>query len=67
MDTLHISYADIKDEFTMYVATGFTCKVVHGTLTPYQMAQFLVEFNITNTSIWLDHYFDQEKQLLENL
>jgi hypothetical protein len=67
MDTLHISYADIKDEFTMYVTTGFTCKVVHGTLTPYQMAQFLVEFNITDTSIWSDHSFDQEKQLLENL
>lgn len=67
MDTLHISYVDNKDEFTMYVAMGFTCKVMPDTLTPYQMAQFLVEFNIIDTSIWSDHSFDQEKQLLENL
>jgi hypothetical protein len=67
MDTLHILYANIKDELRMYVTMGFKCKVVLGTLTPYQMAQFLVEINIINTSIWSDHSFDQEKQLLENL
>jgi len=59
MDTLHIPYVEIKDELTMYVATGLIHKVVHGTLTPYQLTWFFIEFNIINVSMWLDFFFDQ--------
>ncbi len=67
MDTLHIPYVEIKDELTMYVATGLIRKVVHGTLTPYQLTWFFIEFNIINVSMWLDFFFDQVQQLFKNL
>jgi hypothetical protein len=67
MDTLHIPYVDIKDEFTMYATMGLICKVVPGTLTPYQLAWFFIEFNIIDVSIWSNLFFDQVKQLFKNL
>jgi precorrin-6B methylase 1 len=67
MDALHIPYADIKDELTMYTGTNLIRKVLPHTLTPSQVARFLVEFNITNATIWSNLSFDQAKQLLKNL
>ncbi len=67
MDTLNIPYVDIKDELTMYVATGLICKVVHGTLTPYQLTWFFIEFNIISVTMWLDFFFYQVKESFKNL
>jgi hypothetical protein len=67
MDALHIPYADIKDELRMYTGTNLIRKVVPDTLTPSQLARFVVEFNITDATIWSNLSFDQAKQLLKNL
>jgi len=64
---LHILYADIEDEFTMYTVRGLIHKVVLGTLAPYQMSQFFVEFNITHSTIWSNLSFDQSEQLFKNM
>jgi hypothetical protein len=51
MDVMNILYGDIENEISAYTAIGMFCKIVLGTLAPYQMAQFLIIFNITNVSI----------------
>jgi hypothetical protein len=67
MDVMNILYGDIENEISAYTAIGMFHKIVLGTLAPYQMAQFLIIFNISNVSIWSDLSFDQAKQLLNNL
>ncbi len=42
-------------------------KEVRKNLVPFQMAQFVIEFKTTYTSIWSDLTFKQAKQLLEYL
>jgi hypothetical protein len=46
---------------------GLILKVMPSTLALYQMVGFLIEFNITNITTWLDLSFDQVKQLFKNL
>jgi hypothetical protein len=60
-------YVNIEVELTIYTAISLIRKVVLDILAPYQMVLFLVEFNIINTTIWSDLFFDQVKKLLENL
>ncbi len=38
MDTLHIPYADVEDELTIYKAMGLIHKIVPNILMLYQMA-----------------------------
>ncbi len=52
---------------TIYIAMGLILKVMPSTLALYQMVGFLIEFNITNITTWLDLSFDQVKQLFKNL
>jgi hypothetical protein len=61
MGTLHILYADIEDELTMYVTTSLIHKVVPNNLAPYYITLFFIEFNITNANIRSNLSFDQMK------
>jgi hypothetical protein len=61
MDALHIPYADIEIELTMYTSTSLIHKVVLGILTPYQMVWFSVKFNIIDVTIWTDFFLSSEK------
>ncbi len=41
--------------------------VIPCNLAPYQMVQFIVEFDVKDVSIWSDLIFGQAKQLLQNM
>jgi len=51
LDTFNIPCVDIEDHLIQYMATAMLCKVVLRTLAPYQLARFLVEFNIKDVLI----------------
>jgi hypothetical protein len=67
MDVLNIPYTDSEADLTTYATVSKICKEVSGSLAPFQMAGFLIDFKITSTSIWSDLTFEQAKQLIENL
>lgn len=67
MDVLNIPYTNNKDEFTLYMSIGMIHKAMLNNLAPYQMAHFLVEFNIKDVFILSNMTFDQTKQLLTNM
>lgn len=67
MDVFNIPYNNIEVNLIVYTTMSMIYKEAFWNLVPFQMAQFLIKFKITNTSIWFDLTFEQAKQLLENL
>ncbi len=51
LDTFNIPCFDIEDHLIQYMVIGMLCKPIPRTFVPYQMARFIVKFNIKDVLI----------------
>lgn len=61
MDVLNIPYVEIEDKLMVYTTISMIRKEVFKIFAPYQMVGILIEFKITDVSIWSDLTFDPSK------
>jgi hypothetical protein len=51
LDTFNIPCFDIEDHLIQYMVIGMLCKAIPRTFVPYQMARFIVKFDIKDVLI----------------